>query len=352
MTAANSPQPEAVEAEVATNPAPVDAPAMVSEAPARETASARPLRGPARFVLRALVLLILAGFLAYILQDGLRAAFMANPGLNGLIIGVALVGALMALAEFWRIGRAAKAGRAVQDTGSFPRLARDPLMAPLSTVATRGQSASGAVESLSVRLDEGRETLRYVAGLLVFLGLLGTFWGLLETVSSVGGVIKSLRTGAEAGVLFDELKSGLAAPLSGMGLSFSSSLFGIAGSLIIGFLDLQVGGAQRALRTDVEDWLATLPVPQQADHEAAMTLPMLALSDRLDQLSQIMAEGGGKAANAAMANLAEGIQGLVQHMRGEQQLIRDWVEAQAEREKRLTGAVERLSAHLAGKEHG
>jgi hypothetical protein len=315
-----------------------------------ESADVRRLRGPARFVLRALVLLILVGFLAYILQDGMRSAFMANPGLNGLIIGVMLVGVLMALGEFWRVGRAAKAGRAVQEGAGFASLSRNAIMAPLATIATRGQSVSGAVEALSVRLDEGRETLRYMAGLLVFLGLLGTFWGLLETVSSVGGVIKSLRTGAEAGVLFDELKSGLAAPLAGMGLSFSSSLFGIAGSLLLGFLDLQLGQSQRALRTDVEDWLAGLPVPQQGDAPPSMSIPLKELGEKFDQLSQALADSGAKTANAAMANLAEGIQRLVQHMRGEQQLIRDWVEAQAERERQLKVVMERISSHLGERE--
>jgi hypothetical protein len=318
--------------------------------PPPEASASRPLRGPMRFVLRALVLLILVGFLAYILQDGMRAAFMANPGLNGLIIGVMLVGVLMGLGEFWRVGRAAKAGRAVQEGASFANLSRDSIMAPLATVATRGQSASGAVEALSVRLDEGRETLRYMAGLLVFLGLLGTFWGLLETVGSVGGVIRSLRTGGEASVLFDELKSGLAAPLAGMGLSFSSSLFGIAGSLLLGFLDLQLGQSQRSLRTDVEDWLADLPVPQQGDSQPSLGLPMMELGEKLDLLTLALADSGGKTANAAMANLAEGVQKLVQHMRGEQQLIRDWVEAQAERERQLKTVMDRVATHIAERE--
>ena len=102
--------------------------------------------------------------------------------------------------------------------------------------------------------------MRYLAGLLVFLGLLGTFWGLIETVGSVGRVIQSMRTGADAGVLFDELKSGLAAPLQGMGLSFSASLFGLAGSLILGFLELQAGQAQTRFYTELEDWLAVAAV--------------------------------------------------------------------------------------------
>ena len=96
-----------------------------------------------------------------------------------------------------------------------------------------------------------------MTGLLVFLGLLGTFWGLIETVGSVGKVIEGLKVGGDAGALFDTLKEGLAAPLGGMGISFSSSLFGLAGSLVLGFLDLQSSQAQNRFYTDLEDWLAS-----------------------------------------------------------------------------------------------
>jgi hypothetical protein len=199
------------------------------------------------------------------------------------------------------------------------------------------------LDSIAARLDENRELVRYLAGLLVFLGLLGTFWGLIDTVGSVGKVIESMRTGADAGVLFDELKSGLAQPLRGMGLSFSASLFGLAGSLILGFLDLQAGQAQSRFYTELEDWLAqatTDAVGTDLVHPGAS--PDVALA--LNKLTAAMHDGaGGRAATQAMANLAEGIQGLVQHMRAEQQMIRDWVEAQAGREKELKQILERLS---------
>src|ERR1700689_3575908 len=112
------------------------------------------------------------------------------------------------------------------------------------------------LDSIATRLDEARDISRYMTGLLVFLGLLGTFWGLIQTVGSVGKVIDGLKGGGEAGALFDTLKEGLAAPLGGMGISFSSSLFGLAGSLILGFLDLQSSQAQNRFYTDLEDWLA------------------------------------------------------------------------------------------------
>lgn len=322
-------------------------PATVA-APREETRFSRPLR----YVIRALVFLALIGFLGYILQAGLVTAFMTNPGLNGLILGALLVGVLIALRELWRIHSEARAATRLAAAPLHAEIGRGQVIAPLGTILPaldRGSlappQAVSVLESVAVRLDDGREVLRYLAGLLVFLGLLGTFWGLLETVSSVGNVIRSLRTGAEAGVLFDELKAGLAAPLAGMGLSFSSSLFGIAGSLILGFLDLQVGQAQRRFRNELESWLGTrsatataaAPVPLSDDHP---------LHDRFDKLSAAMAEGGAnnRAATQALANLAEGIQGLVQHMRAEQQLIRDWVEAQAAREKDLKRLIERLTA--------
>lgn len=306
---------------------------------------------PLRYVVRAVVFLALIGFLGFILQDGLVRAFMTNPGLNGLIFGALLVGVLVSLRELWRLHSEARAATRLAKAPLSAEIGRSDVIAPLGTVLPaldrRGLSPSQAtsiVESIAVRLDDGREVLRYLAGLLVFLGLLGTFWGLLDTVGSVGNVINSLRTGAESGVLFDELKAGLSAPLAGMGLSFSSSLFGIAGSLILGFLDLQVAQAQRRFRNEIESWLGTRTA---ASGELAASLPGAGPAiDRFEQMSAAMAEGAAnnRAATQALANLAEGIQGLVQHMRSEQQMIRDWVEAQAAREKDLKRLLDRLAA--------
>ncbi|MBN9452410.1 MAG: flagellar motor protein MotA [Bosea sp.] len=306
---------------------------------------------PLRYVVRAVLFLALIGFLGYILQAGLVQAFMTNPGLNGLILGALFVGCLIALRELWRLYSEARAATSLAVDPASAEVRRGQVIAPMGSVLPaleRGTlapaQAVSVLESIAVRLDDGREVLRYLSGLLVFLGLLGTFWGLLDTVGSVGTVIKSLRTGAEAGVLFDELKAGLSAPLAGMGLSFSSSLFGIAGSLILGFLDLQVGQAQRRFRNEVESWLGS----RTGTPEAPATLLATGnpLADRFEQLSAAMADGASnnRAATQALSNLAEGIQGLVQHMRSEQQMIRDWVEAQAAREKDLKRLIDRLTA--------
>jgi hypothetical protein len=310
--------------------------------------------GPTRYVLRVLIFLALVGFLGFILQGPGTTAFLTNPGLNGLILGALLVGVLMGLNELRILYREASIGNSVRLRGENGALGRtrvlSPLQPALGAISQRSLSAAQAaaiMESIAVRLDDGREIVRYLAGLLVFLGLLGTFWGLLETVSSVGNVIRTLRTGGESSVLFDELKSGLAAPLAGMGLSFSSSLFGIAGSLILGFIDLQIGQAQRRFRNQLEDWLGSSGAATGFDpvvpmlHAAPITGE---LESHLQRLSAAIEQGpNGRAATQAMANLAEGIQGLVQHMRSEQQLIRDWVEAQASREREMKDLLERLA---------
>ncbi len=337
------------------------APPLDDPPPMRPSAEARRLSKPSRYMIRMLVFIALVAFIAFILQRPITSAFMANPGLNGLIVGCLLVGVLVAGRELLRLQKEAKAGNELQagapskSVGPLPILG--PLAPALSTLRRRALPASQSatiLESIAVRLDEGRDTLRYLAGLLIFLGLLGTFWGLLETVSSVGGVINTLRTGGEAGVLFEELKAGLSAPLAGMGLSFSSSLFGVAGSLVLGFLDLQLGQAQRRFRTEVEDWLASGLAHAGPAVQEGPSLPQAMvggglapdLVSQLQRTAQALSDnaGGGRQATQAMANLAEGIQGLVQHMRSEQQLIRDWVEAQSQREKETRRLLEKLLA--------
>jgi hypothetical protein len=204
----------------------------------------------------------------------------------------------------------------------------------------------GILDSIATRLDEARDISRYMTGLLVFLGLLGTFWGLIVTVGSVGNVINTLKVGGDAQSTFDSLREGLAAPLSGMGISFSSSLFGLAGSLVLGFLDLQSSQAQNRFYIDLEDWLSTTVRDLGAGGtEVAATAGAAPGDMRLavDRLKEVIAEGGSsRAATTAMANLAEAIQGLVHHMRTEQQMIRDWVDSQAEQHREIRRLLEIL----------
>lgn len=320
---------------------------------ARETGDDKngPLAQPGIYLGRMVIFLILVGFLAFILFRQITPAFLANPGLNGLILGVLLIAVLIAFGQVVRLFRETAYVNAVAGGAQVKK--PPALLAPMAPmIAARAGGATlpgttGYLDTIAVRLDEGREILRYISGILILLGLLGTFWGLIDTLSAVGGVIKGMRGGGDAGVMFDELKSGLAVPLSGIGLAFSASLFGLASSLITGFLELQAGQAHARFHNELQDWLMsgaaapeTAPVAATAARPAAGTQE---LKEAVDRLSALVAEGGGsRAATQAMTNLAEGIQGLVQHMRAEQQMIRDWVEAQASRERELKQVLDRL----------
>jgi hypothetical protein len=300
------------------------------------------LTSPRIFMVRMLVFVILCALIAFVLQRQIINAFMANPWLNALIIGVLLIGIFLSFARVLRLFPEVAWVNSFRRADPGLAVAREPtLLAPMAAmlggdrvgrVAISAQTMRAFLDSLATRLDEQRDISRYLTGLLVFLGLLGTFWGLIETVGSVGTIINGLKVGGDADSVFDALKEGLAAPLGGMGISFSSSLFGLAGSLILGFLDLQTSQAQNRFYTNLEDWLATTVVdlgPGLPAAAAAATLPA-GVMDAIERMRLSMGDAGsGKATTVAMANLAEAIQGLVQHMRSEQQMIRDWAEAQA-----------------------
>jgi hypothetical protein len=308
------------------------------------------LSSPRIFLVRMLVFLVACGLVAVVLYKQITLAFFANPGLNALIGMVLAIGILLAFRQVIRLYpevswvnnfRVADPGLAIE---------RHPtLLAPMAAIlggertgrmSISQQTMRHLLDSIATRLDEARDISRYMTGLLVFLGLLGTFWGLIETVGSVGKVIDGLKVGGDAGALFDTLKGGLAAPLSGMGISFSSSLFGLAGSLILGFLDLQSSQAQNRFYTDLEDWLATTVRHYGSSDGTAGG----DLSAALDKIRVAMEEGGGsRNTTAAMANLAEAIQGLVAHMRTEQQMIREWADGQGEQGREIKRLLERLA---------
>jgi hypothetical protein len=314
------------------------------------------LSSPRIFLVRMLVFLILVGLVAVVLYQQILEAFMANPGLNGLILGVLCIGILLSFRQVLRLFPEVRwvNGFRLADPGIA--VDRPPtLLAPMATIlggdrvgrmAMSTQLMRSILDSIATRLDEARDLSRYMTGLLIFLGLLGTFWGLIETVSSVGKVVESLKPGGDAGTVFESLREGLGAPLGGMGIAFSSSLFGLAGSLVLGFLDLQTSQAQNRFYTDLEDWLSTtvrdIGAEAPGGEGAAGVTHELRLA--VERLRETIAEGGsGRAATGAMANLAEAIQGLVHHMRTEQQMIRDWADAQAEQNADIRRVLENLS---------
>jgi hypothetical protein len=309
------------------------------------------LSSPRIFLVRMLVFLVLCSLVMVVLYKQIIVAFFANPGLNALIGLVLLIGIILTFRQVIRLYPEVSWVNNFRIADPGLAVARHPtLLAPMAVLlggersgrmAISQQTMRHLLDSIATRLDEARDISRYMTGLLVFLGLLGTFWGLIETVSSVRDVINGLKVGGDAGALFDTLKEGLAAPLGGMGISFSSSLFGLAGSLILGFLDLQMSQAQNRFYTDLEDWLATTVREYGSDGTAAGGGEVAAAMERLR--TAVEEAGGGRGTTTAMANLAEAIQGLVAHMRTEQQMIREWADGQGEQNREIKRLLERLA---------
>ncbi|MFZ5619275.1 MAG: flagellar motor protein MotA [Pseudomonadota bacterium] len=231
---------------------------------------------PGRYILNMLLFLVAAGAVVYYLSPLspepsaiLIDAFNANPALNGLILGVLAIGIIYNLRQAGVISPAVRWVEAFRETVD-PRRARLPrppmlisaMVKLLLDADERGgrlspESTRAILDSIGTRMDEGREMGRYIGHLLVFLGLLGTFWGLIQTVNGVVNTISGLGlSDGEAEDAITQLITNLKAPLSGMGTAFSSSLFGLSGSLVVGFLDLQSSQAQGRFYTDLEDWLS------------------------------------------------------------------------------------------------
>jgi hypothetical protein len=320
------------------------------------------LNNPQVFLWRMSLFLILAALLAIIL-DGqtaqLRRSFMANPGLNGLIIGVLLIGIVYAFRQVLRLYPEIQWVNNFRISDPGLTVEKQPvLLAPMATMlrdrtghlSLATGSTRTLLDSVASRLDEQRETTRYLVGLLVFLGLLGTFWGLLTTVSSVGNTISALDTsGGENVMIFDQLKEGLAGPLSGMGIAFSSSLFGLSGSLILGFLDLQAGHAQSRFYNELEDWLSNITELQSADEGAKDVSPQMrfALLDMQRSLSDLSEKVEMRILNDntgdAVKDLAQGVDKLIRQMRAEQKVVREWADEQSQQQHELAAVLRQIT---------
>lgn len=268
---------------------------------------------PRRYLIRmCLFLLILAVAMVPLLEQ-IQAAFVANVALNGLILGVLLLGVIYNFRQvlLLRPEVAWIDHFRTSDEHTVVSLKRDPrLLAPMATMLgekTGGRlslstlSMRSLLDGIASRLDESRDISRYTIGLLVFLGLLGTFWGLLGTVESIRDVIGgiSVNAGADVAAMFSKLKSGLEAPLGGMGTAFSSSLFGLAGSLALGYLDLQAGQAQNRFYNELEEWLSSLTrlssgaLPGDGDQSVPAYVQALLeqTADGLSELQRTIAKG-------------------------------------------------------------
>ena len=328
------------------------------------------LASPQVYLWRMTIFLIIAAFIALVLYRQVLNAFQANPALNSVIIAVLVIGIGLSFRQIFRIFPEIRWVNTFRIAEPGIEVDRAPiLLAPMATLlgdrigrmAISTQTMRSILDSIQMRLDEDRDLGRYLTSLLIFLGLLGTFWGLLQTVAAVANTIQNLNvSSSNTGVIFEDLKAGLAAPLQGMGVAFSSSLFGLSGSLILGFLDLQAGQGQNMFYNNLEDWLSTVTDldPELLDARGRDGTTAEDLRVAIERLSRTIAEGGANVAasdngigstqraTTAMANLAEGIQGLVQHMRSEQQVVRSWVETQSEQQKEVQAVLETIAKAL------
>ena len=312
------------------------------------------LSNPAVFLFSMIIFLIIVSFLGAILYRQILIAFVTNPGLNGLIFGVLLVGILLALIQVIRLMPEVKWVNSFRQGNADLETRRGPVMlAPMEALLGQSghdmslstNSMRSILDSIGNRLDETRDISRYLIGLLVFLGLLGTFWGLLQTIGSIGDTIQSLDPNSgNANDVLDALKSGLKAPLDGMGTAFSSSLFGLAGSLVLGFLDLQAGRAQTRFYTELENWLSSI-TDLNSDLSLATGASAEDVRTHLDQITQrLQGQGSSPRVTEALANLVDSIQEMVKHMRAEQQITRDQLQSQETQQKDLLQLMKKLNA--------
>jgi hypothetical protein len=318
------------------------------------------LSGPQIFVWRMVLFVALVGLIAWIFNQKILELvnFNSSMPLKLLIICVLFFGIML---TFQQVLRLYPEVRWVNNFRiSDPGLANDhvPVMlAPMAMMLRRrqGQAAISATASRSIldsigsRLDEARETTRYLVGLLIFLGLIGTFWGLLITTGSVGETIKALNTeGKDTATVFQELKTSLEAPLAGMGTAFSASLLGLAGSLILGFLDIQAGQAQSRFYNELEEWLSTITElrGESGDSPGAQSQLRFAfldmqrsITDLAEKIEQGVIRGGGGAQSGDLHRLTDGIDKLVQQMRAEQKVLREWVDDQSHNQAELAAVL-------------
>ncbi len=327
------------------------------------------LSGPQMFLWRMLLFIVLIGMIIAIFQQKILELvnFSNSTPLKVLIAGVLVFGILLTFQQVFRLFPEVRwvNNFRISDPGLSTDGHVPVMLAPMAMMLRRrqGQAAISAtamrsiLDSIASRLDESRETTRYLVGLLIFLGLIGTFWGLLITTGSVGDAIRALNTeGKENAQVFQDLKSSLETPLSGMGTAFSASLLGLAGSLVLGFLDIQAGQAQSRFYNELEEWLSTMTELRAEGSgdapgsQAQLRFALLDMQRSMSDLAEKIEQGvirGGPQNNDGLLRLSDGIDKLVQQMRAEQKVLREWVDEQSQNQSELASVLKEQN-RLAG----
>ena len=305
------------------------------------------MNSPNRFIQRMIIFIILNLILGFFLISSLSDAFLTNPIINGLIFSVLGFGIIIIFRQVYTLRpeiqwiEGYKRNKANGLTGKLDNK-KLILLAPMASLLEEHKgrftisslAMRSLLDSLNLRLDETREIARYLIGLLVFLGLLGTFWGLLNTIDSVGEVINSLGAEDEdSSLMFLKLKEGLRQPLDGMGTAFSSSLFGLSGSLILGFLDIQASQSQNQFYNDTEEWLSTMSLisvnskDSQKIQDDGVPVYVQALleqtAESIDSLQSTLGRGEDERKHLAdnFANLAEKMSAVADQIQSNQKAL-------------------------------
>ena len=318
------------------------------------------MTSPQRFVVRMVLFVIAVGLLSAFLLLPLQRAFEANVFLNGLIVGVLVLGTVYNFRQVSVLFREVAWIESFRKNSPILSQSKPPkLLSPMATMLGERQdtlslstlSMRSLLDGIASRLDESRDLSRYTIGLLIFLGLLGTFWGLLETVGSIRDVIGGLSiSGGDFTAVFSNLKAGLAAPLDGMGTAFSSSLFGLAGSLVLGFLDLQASQAQNRFYNDLEEWLSSLTrlssggLTAEGDQSVPTYVQALLeqTAESLENLQRTLARGeeSNIASNARLVKLTDSLVSLSDKIHADQHLLNKLTENQID----VKTILERIAA--------
>jgi biopolymer transport protein ExbB/TolQ len=305
---------------------------------------------PTNYLIRMILFcLVIYGGVAVISPE-LARFYMANPVINSVIVLVEIFGV------FWNLRQVQRLYPEVAWVEDFRRprqkleqAAPPVLLAPMARmlqgradgerrITLSGQAMRTILDGISSRLDESRELSRYITGVMIFLGLLGTFWGLLHTVSSVAAVINNMTLGGgDVNAMFAQLKAGLAKPLDGMGTAFSASMFGLSGALILGFLDLTAGQAMNRFFNELEEWLASLTrlSTGAAGHDGETSMPVYVqalleqTAENMEGLQRVLTRGeeGRAQGNTALVALNERMSTLADTLRTNHQLMVKLAEA-------------------------
>lgn len=312
---------------------------------------------PQRYLVRMALFLLIVVIACGLLLPSLSDAFRTNPVLNGMILAVALLGVVYIVRQVtmlnieadWLERLRQESGDGTFFAGTLSEERPPRLLGPIAKmlrersgrVTLSALSMRSLLDGIKARIEESHEISRYLIGLLIFLGLLGTFWGLIQTVTAVGDTIAGLTvTGDNPATMFENLQQGLRSPLSGMGTAFGSSLFGLAGSLVLGFLELQAGQAHNRFVNDLEEWLSSVTRLSSSGSIGESDQPVPAYiqalleqtADSLDNLQRTIARGEEDrlAAGNNLMTLTDRLGTLTDQMRTEQAVLLRVAENQAQ----------------------